>query len=249
MVAFLTRSGFTQAGTTRGANPIIETAFFAAGKKTNAFGAAVRMSAGKIEKFEAGDLASDFYGVVVRDIPSESGTLAADLAFGGSPSEDRAQGVLTQGFISVVCAQGTPIRSNPVYIRTVVDTGKAIGDFEADFDGTATSAATGGNTGNGTMGAITVTSGAPTSAVTCLFTAATRFNVTLASGEILGVGTTGVDFSTGGLSFKITAGGTAFVVGDSFVITTVIKNEALSGVEWSLDDKDASNLAEIRVNV
>jgi hypothetical protein len=84
---------------------------------------------------------------------------------------------------------------------------------------TATSAANAGNTGNSTMGAITCTGYAPQLGdYKVEFDSATTFVVEDPSGHELGHGATGTAFSAGGISFTITAGGTAFAGGDMFVV-------------------------------
>jgi hypothetical protein len=85
---------------------------------------------------------------------------------------------------------------------------------------TLSSAANAGNTGNGTIGSTSVAGYAATPGVYSVeFDDATHFVVSAPNGAEIGHGTTGVAFKAGGLSFTITAGGTAFVAGDSFAIT------------------------------
>lgn len=86
--------------------------------------------------------------------------------------------------------------------------------------GAATAAAkAGGNTGNGTISAVTRAPGAKTGVYTVRFTAATKFTVEDPDGFVLSVdGATGTAFADD-LGFTITAGGTAFVAGDGFDIT------------------------------
>lgn len=83
-----------------------------------------------------------------------------------------------------------------------------------------TSAAGGSNTGNGTLGSLTAAGYAAKAGVYAVeFDDATHFIVSDPTGAEVGHGTTGVAFKAGGLSFTITAGGTAFVPGDSFAVT------------------------------
>lgn len=89
----------------------------------------------------------------------------------------------------------------------------------------------GGNTGNGTMGEVTVTS-ADIGAYTVAFTSASAFSVTGPGGAV-GAGTTGTLFNTGGLSFTITAGATPFVSGDGFTITVVEVTEVVAEVDYT----------------
>lgn len=85
---------------------------------------------------------------------------------------------------------------------------------------TGTYAATGGNTGNFTCSAVTVAAGTRAGVYTGTLTAATAFTIVGPAGTV-GSGTFGSAFSTGGLGFTITAGGTPGVAGDSFTITVV----------------------------
>lgn len=85
---------------------------------------------------------------------------------------------------------------------------------------TAVAAALGTNTGNGTFGTITpVTVPTQIGVYALTFTGATTFNVVGPNG-VTAPGTTGVAFAALGIGFTITAGGTAFVAGDTFAITT-----------------------------
>jgi hypothetical protein len=77
-----------------------------------------------------------------------------------------------------------------------------------------------GNTGNSTAGSLSTAGYAPQVGVYAVeFDDATHFVVSDPQGVEVGHGTTGVAFSGGGLGFTITAGGTAFLPGDSFAIT------------------------------
>jgi hypothetical protein len=85
--------------------------------------------------------------------------------------------------------------------------------------GAITAAAkSGGNTGNGTCTALSLGVAAKVGAYTLTFTAATAFTITDPNGVQLANGVNGayVDLQ---INLTITAGGTAFVAGDGFVIT------------------------------
>jgi hypothetical protein len=84
---------------------------------------------------------------------------------------------------------------------------------------TAAAAVLGTNTGNGTFGAIAVGAGVQPGGYAVEFDDATHFIVSAPNGQEIGHGTTGAVFNAGGLGFTITAGGTAFVPGDSFTVT------------------------------
>jgi len=84
---------------------------------------------------------------------------------------------------------------------------------------TASSAALGTNTGNGTFGAVTlVTVPAQVGTYSLAYTSATAFTVTAPNGQSA-TGTNGVAFSALGLGFTMTTGATPMVAGDGFTIT------------------------------
>lgn len=90
----------------------------------DAFGQALKLASGKARKIVDGDDGTDVVGLLVRTEP-------AIQESDGSPKTNAVHGILVKGYGNVVCAIGTPVRGNPVYIRTVADTGKVIGDLEA----------------------------------------------------------------------------------------------------------------------
>jgi hypothetical protein len=99
------------------------------------------------------------------------------------------------------------------------------------FAATGAAVALGTNTGNGTFGTITVSAGASAGGYAIEFDDATHYVVNAPDGSLIGHGTTGSPFSAGGLAFTITAGGTAFVPGDSFTLTvTYTANLAFLGL-------------------
>ena len=135
---------------------------------------------------------------------------------------------LTRGTINVLINNGTPAGAgSPVYIRTATNgaiPAGVVGQFEAQHDATIAGAATAGNTGNGTIGTLSVLPLAKNGAYKVTFSAATAFTVTDPFGNIIGAGVTGTAFSVGNqVQFTITAGGTAFVAGDSFTVTVTAK--------------------------
>lgn len=88
--------------------------------------------------------------------------------------------------------------------------------------GTGTATAGGSNTGNGAMGAITVSGTAQVGTYTLrIVTAAANagdFVVTDPQGDVVGFGHVAVAFSQGGLAFTLADGATDFAVGDTFTI-------------------------------
>lgn len=102
--------------------------------------------------------------------------------------------------------------------------------------GAATAAAkSGGNTGTGTVSAVTVGGGAKSGVYSVRFTAATAFTVEDPDGFVLGAGATGTAWADD-LGFTITAGGTAFVAGDGFDITVAAGSGAYVAVNPAATD-------------
>jgi hypothetical protein len=90
---------------------------------------------------------------------------------------------------------------------------------------TGTATANAGNTGNGTVTAISLGEFAGLGTYTIAMLTATTFSVTAPNGDPLGNGVAGTQFNNQ-ISFMLAAGGTAFIAGDGFTIT----GEAGSGV-------------------
>jgi hypothetical protein len=76
----------------------------------------------------------------------------------------------------------------------------------------------GTNTGNGTIGTLSAGTGALIGGYVLTATSATNWTVVNPEGTSMPNATTGAAYSQQGLGFTITAGGTAFVAGDSFTV-------------------------------
>ncbi|WP_175867867.1 head decoration protein [Burkholderia diffusa] len=136
------------------------------------------------------------FTVTAPDGQTETGTVGS--AFSG----------LGIGF--TITAGGTPFAAGDSFTLTTT----------ATPGNPSIASAAGTNTGNGTIGSLSVQGYAAKAGVYSVeFDDATHFIVSDPAGAEVGHGTTGVAFKAGGLSFMITAGGTAFVPGDSFTIT------------------------------
>lgn len=81
--------------------------------------------------------------------------------------------------------------------------------------------AAGTNTGNGTIGTVSAIAGAKIGTYKALATSATNWGVVDPEGTVLAAATTGTAYTAGGIKFTITAGGTAFVAGDSFTLAVL----------------------------
>jgi hypothetical protein len=107
--------------------------------------------------------------------------------------------------------------------------------------GAATAAAkSGGNTGNGTISAVTVLNGAKAGVYALRFTAATTWALTDPDGFSLANGANGAA-NANDIGFTTTAGGTPFIAGDGFDITVA----AGSGVYWPSTHAAVANKAGI----
>ncbi|KWC36745.1 hypothetical protein WL48_14345 [Burkholderia ubonensis] len=106
-----------------------------------------------------------------------------------------------------------------------------------------TAAALGTNTGNGTIGAITVATGTPPGVFTVEFDDDTHFIVSSPAGAEIGHGVTGTPFSAGGVGFTITAGATAFAPADSFTLTVATSAPSLKYVPVTSTAIDGSQIA------
>lgn len=143
MTSFLYRAGSGVPGDiTRQLDTIVEQAFLNSAKVPAAFGLPVKMTAGKLEKIEAGDTAASFYGILSRIAPSIAGDTAQALG-AGTPNANAVQGVVVKGYMNVACTIGTPVRNGVVYMRVVAAAQKNIGDLEATADGANNVALTG----------------------------------------------------------------------------------------------------------
>ena len=105
------------------------------GVYAQAFGIPLVYKTGGVSQWEATNVAADFAGVLVREVPSISGSIAQGFD-NNIPNEEQVQGMAVRGYVAVKCKQGTPARGGVVYVRVEADTGKEIGDFEAVSDTT-----------------------------------------------------------------------------------------------------------------
>lgn len=101
---------------------------------------------------------------------------------------------------------------------------------------TATAVALRTNTGNGTFGTISVLPPAVEGRYQLVMETATTFVVTAPDGSELPHGATGSAYAEGGLSFTLTAGGTAFVQGDAFDLNVTTTSTGYAVFDPTLDN-------------
>jgi hypothetical protein len=99
------------------------------------FGAAVKVTAGRIAAIASGNAASVIYGFLVRPYPTGGG----GVEFGGGEAPaNTMQDVMRSGYMTVKLALGTAVKGAAVYLRVTADSGKAVGDIETAADSSKT---------------------------------------------------------------------------------------------------------------
>lgn len=228
----------------RRAQSIAEAAQLDSTKPFSEYGLFGKMSSGKFVPLEANDSAAVIAGPLVRAYPTQTANANGTGVTSGAMA-DR----LRFGFMTVKNRAGTPAIEGQVYTRVANATSdKPLGDIEATFSTAVTGTAGGGNTGNGTIGTLTATAAALAGVYTVTMTGATTFTVSDPNGNALKAGATGAAYSANGIGFTITAGGTAFVAGDTFTVTNAPNVVAVPGCTFK-DAGDASGNVEIEYNI
>jgi len=101
-----------------------------------AFGIPVKYVAGGIQQFNGGaETAADFAGVLIREVPSISGSAAQGLT-DNIPDPTVPQGFLVRGYCSVKAYGSAAVaRGAVVYIQIIANGGVPVGAFRTDSDG------------------------------------------------------------------------------------------------------------------
>jgi len=209
------------------------------------FGVAIKLVGGLVTPINAStDTSANVYGVNLRPYPIQGN--GTDPLGTSTPPTSGVTDILRRGYVDVVLNGTTSAaKGGTVYVRVAnVSSGKPLGGFEAasELVGTA-----GTNTGNGTIGAISAGAALKNGSYTVKFTAATAFNVFDPNGSAMAAGVTGTAYTDAQIGFTITAGGTAFVAGDSF---TISQNTFALPSNWNFTGPaDAYGITEIAVNI
>ena len=86
-------------------------------KVPEAFGDAVKMVDGKLERMATGDTGDKVYGVLARTTPSIAGDMGQSFA-SAKPNPLQLQSVVVKGYVNVACKTGgQPVRGTPAFIR------------------------------------------------------------------------------------------------------------------------------------
>lgn len=196
--------------------------------------------------------ANDVYGFVVRPYPLQapSATNYGAVSFGtGSPPTTGSIDVLRTGYImsNLNTGSAAPVKGGRVYVWIAASIANHTqGGLESAGTSAAAAVAGGGNTGNGTISAVTSDPDlSKPGDYTVEFTAATAFNVYDPDGYQLKPGATGTAYSDQGIGFTITAGATAFVAGDTFTITNTMSTLKLPVTTTFNGPADASGVVEV----
>lgn len=246
---------------TRTEHATVEPGIMDASAPFSAYGLPAKLSSGKYVPFSGSEAATALEGLLVRPFPTAVGSATVQSLGTSTPNQTgEVCDILKRGYMTVQLNGGATVaKGGQAYIRVSnAASGKPIGGIEGANDPlsqTGTSAAkSGGNTGDGTMGTVTVASGT-TAGVYALriVTAATNagfFEVTGPDGKIVGTGNVAAAFSGGGLSFTLADGATDFVVGDGFDITVTSPSNTVSpaGLVFT-GPADANGLVEVAYNI
>lgn len=109
----------------------------------SAYGLALKVTGGGNTKFQTmgasgpADIAALFYGVLSRIDPSIS-IAGSNTYAGAAPNVASIQGIVTRGYMNVLCPTGTPIRGNSVFVVVVAYANQPIGSFAANINGANT---------------------------------------------------------------------------------------------------------------
>lgn len=101
-----------------------------------AYGLAMVYGTGGVQAWQASNVAADFAGSLVREVPSIAGAVTGSDTFTGNvPNPVQPNGLCVRGYMSVVCQHGTPVRGGVVYVCIAASAGRVIGGFESGADG------------------------------------------------------------------------------------------------------------------
>lgn len=133
----------------------------------------------------------------------------------------------------------------------VLKSGTVLGKITTGTSASAT--AFSGNTGNGTMGTITVSAGAKVGTYKLVIiepgSNVGTFQVEDSDGKVIGTGAVASAFSKGGLAFTLADGATDFVAGDGFDIVVASGSGKYTGYDDGLANGAQTAVAVLMQNV
>ena len=100
-----------------------------------AFGLAMVYGSGGVQAWGTGNVAADFAGSLVREVPAIEGSGGTGAFSPTIPNPLVPNGLLVRGYMSVVCQYGTPARGGIVYVNIQATGSRVVGGFEATSQG------------------------------------------------------------------------------------------------------------------
>lgn len=183
----------------------------------------------------AGDAGNGTCGTITLSAGVQQGAYTFTCLVAGATA--KFQGMAPNGVVLPELTVGTAYSQGGLaFTITTGGTNYAVGDEFVITVGTAAFANGVGDTGNGTCSAILTEPGVIGGTYTFTATSATNFTGVDPQGNILPALTVGAQYNGGGLQFTVTAGGTAYVAGDTFTITTYTGNDMYYPVNASAYD-------------
>ena len=120
---------------TRSDETNVEPIKYASGQTPGSFGIPVVYNgSGEAIVWGGSNVAADFQGVLVREVPAIGGNALGGLS-DVTPNVNQMLGNAVRGYVAVKCAAGTPVRGGIVYIQVTASGGVAVGEFRASSDG------------------------------------------------------------------------------------------------------------------
>lgn len=213
-----------------------------------AYGLAAKISSGKIIPITTNDVSTAVAGFLVRPFPI-TGANASDALGTSVPPTSGIGNLLKRGYTNIMLANGTAADGGKVYVRVANATaGRPVGGFEA-AEALLVAGGTITGTGTGTIAA-TVAAGAVvgTWSLTLQSTSQTaKVTVIDPNGVRRPDATVGTAYTSGGLTFTITAAGT-MTSGDSFAPVVSADTVVVPGAFFT-GAADASGNVEIAYNI
>ncbi len=209
----------------------------------SAYGLPGKLASGKFVPIAGDEVAADIYGFLVRTYPTQTPNADGSGVAGGIGS------IMRRGFMTVKLNSGTAALGGKVYVRVDNESsGKPIGGIEA----AAEVAVAGGvitGTGTGTIAATAAAGVIPGTWSLTLQTTSQTSKVTVIdpNGVRHPDATVGTAYTSGGLTFTITAAGT-MTAADSFAPVVTANTIAVTGCTFKAA-ADASGNVEIEFNI
>lgn len=251
MVAFVTRMPQGVPGDiSRQSQATVESQILDAVNAFPGYGLPGKLISGKFGPLTGGETPSQIYGFLVRAFPTQ-GANASDALGTSIPKTSGIAGAFRRGYMTVKNNSGTPAIGNPVYTRVAAAAGgKPIGGIEAAAEATVAGGVITG-TGTGTIAATIGNAATVIPGTWSLILLATSATAAVQVVDPLGIrhpdAKVGTAYSSGGLNFTITNGGT-MTAGDSFSPVVTANAIAIPGATF-MSAADGSGNVEIAYNI